>query len=264
MYNAPYTDEQKEFIRQHCSEMTAAELVILFNETFHENRTKKGLQYFIRSIGLKCVCPENTWADGFTEEQKEFMRKYGGTISRQALTEKFNQHFGTSFSYGTIRNWCYRNKVPCINKNFRFTSETSPRWQKGMPADEFKSHYTEESFRRMTEPMRESNIQYHIGDEIIRHGLPCIVINEDFGHGIDARIEKKDVHIWKQHFGDIPKDCMLIHMDNNPMNCNIENLRCIPKKYRAFLVHNDWWNAPPEVKEAALVWCKLYYLLKEV
>lgn len=70
MYNAPYTDEQKEFIRQHCSEMTAAELVILFNETFHENRTKKGLQYFIRSNGLKCVCPENTWADGFTEEQK--------------------------------------------------------------------------------------------------------------------------------------------------------------------------------------------------
>ena len=264
MFNAPYTDEQKKFISQHCSQMTAAELVILFNETFHENRTKKGLQYFMQANGLKCYRRPNTWADGFTEEQKNFMRKYGGTVSRPELTEKFNRYFGTSVPYNTIKGWCARNKIASPNGNGRFTSENSPRWQKGLSADEFKSHYTEESFRRMTEPVRESNIQYHIGDEIIRHGVPYIVVNENFGHGIDARIEKKDAHVWKQHHGGIPKDCMLIHLDNNPLNCDIENLKCIPKKYRAFLAHNDWWNAPPEVKITALLWCELYYSLKDL
>jgi hypothetical protein len=57
---------------------------------------------------------------------------------------------------------------------------------------------------------------------------------------------------------------MLIHLDNNPLNCDIENLKCIPKKYRAFLAHNDWWNAPPEVKITALLWCELYYSLKDL
>ena len=112
MFNAPYTDKQKKFISQHCSQMTAAELVILFNETFHDSRTKKGLQYFMQANGLKCYRRPNTWADGFTEEQKNFMRKYGGTVSRPELTEKFNQHFCISVPYNTIRSWCARNQIP--------------------------------------------------------------------------------------------------------------------------------------------------------
>ena len=262
MPNVPYTNEQQNFIRQHCSEMTADELVILFNENFHDKRSKKGLQYFMQKNGLKCICRQKQ-TDKFTAEQEEFIKQHSTRMSRKELTEKFNQHFGTSVPYNTMKSWCTRKHIISPHGNGRFTAETSPRWQKGLSAEEFKSHYTKESFDRMTASMKKSNIRHHVGDEIMRHGLPYIIVNENFGRGIDARIEKKDAYIWKQHHGDIPKDSMLIHLDGDPLNCDIENLRCIPKKYRAFLRHNDWWNAPKEVKEAALLWCELYYSLKE-
>ncbi len=262
MANTPYTEEQLCFITLHCSQMTAAELVELFNATFNDDRTKKGLQYFMKSKGLKCLKRKNTWADGFTSEQKEFMRQHAPTMSRIALTEVFNQYFGTSICYNTIKGWCSRNGIPSPNSDGRFTSETSPRWQKGLTAEEFRSHYTDESFQNLLNPMKKSNIKYKIGDEVIRHGIPYIVVNENFGEGFDSRLEKKSIYIWKQHYGEVPPNHMIIQLDGNPMNCQISNLRCIPTKYRAFLLHNDWWNAPATVKDAAIKWCELYYALK--
>ena len=54
-----------------------------------------------------------------------------------------------------------------------------------------------------------------------------------------------------------------MHLDNDKMNCNIENLMCIPTKYRPWFMHNSWWNAPKEIKEVAVKWCELYYALNE-
>lgn len=259
MYNTPYTDQQITFIRQHYTKMTAAELVILFNDTFHENRTKKGLQGFINSLGLNCIRTKNTWADSFTDEQKAFLFKHGPNMKRRELTEKFNQHFNENRPYNTIRSFCSRNKIPSPNGDGRYTAETSPRWQKGLSKDEFKEHYTEQSFNQLITPMLESHVKYSIGDEVIRHDRPFIVVNNNFGHGIDARLKPKDAYVWEQHNGAIPDTHMLIHLDNDPMNCDISNLRCIPRKYRAFFYHNDWWNCSPEIKKLAIQWCKLYY-----
>lgn len=262
MTNSPYTEEQINFIRFHCNQMTAAELVELFNATFNDNRTKKGLQSFMQSKGLKCLKRKNTWADGFTSEQKEFMIQFAPTMTRKALTEAFNQHFGTSVCYNTIKGWCSRNKLSSPNGDGRFTTETSPRWQEGLTSEEFHAHFTDESFQNMVKPMREANVKHKIGDEVIRHGIPYIVINETFGKGFDSRLEKKSIYVWKQHHGEIPPNHIIIQLDRNPMNCQISNLRCIPTKYRALFYHNNWWNSPVAVKDTAIKWCELYYALK--
>lgn len=262
MYKSPYTEQQVAFIRQHCAEMTAAELVVLFNDTFKESRTKKGLQEFIRSLGLKCVYTKNTWANSFTDEQKEFLFKYGPHMNRKELTKQFNQNFHENRPLNTIRGFCSRHKIPSPNGDGRYTTETSPRWQKGLSGPEFKEHYTEQSFKKMITPMVESNVKYSIGDEVIRHDHPYVVMNNNFGHGIDVRLKPKDAYVWEQHNGTIPDTYMLIHLDSNPMNCDISNLRCIPQKYRAFFRHNDWWNSSPEIKELAIQWCEFYYAIQ--
>lgn len=262
MYNKPYTEEQIAFIRRYCPEMAAAELVLRFNEHFGETRTKKGLQNFIRTLGLQCIRPKNTWANRFSDVQKAFLFQYGPQMSRIELTKLFNQHFHDNCSLNTIKGFCTRHKIPSPNGDGRFTTETSPRWQKGLSTLEFKQHYTEQSFQKLTSPMIKSNIKYNVGDELIRHGQPYIVVSNNFGHGIDARLKPKDIYIWEQHNGPIPQTHMLIHLDNDPMNCKISNLRCIPRKFRAFFRHNDWWNSSPEIKELAINWCELYYIIQ--
>lgn len=262
MRNAPYTDEQKQFIRDNCGNMTAKELTELFNSTFNENRTKKGIQYIVLDMGLNCI-PSKKHYTVFTEEQQDFMRRCATTMSRRELADLFYETFGIEISFNTIRMWCSRQKLLSPNGDGRYTSETSPRWQAGLSKEEFRSHYSDESFAAMTDKIKEMQIQHHIGDEVIRHGIPHIVVNDDFGNGIDARLEKKARYVWKQHHGDIPDDCMIINLDGDPMNCDISNLRCMKTKYRAMFRHNGWWSTPSAVKETALTWCDLYYALKD-
>lgn len=259
--NKPYTEEQYEFIKSHCISMTCSELLIAYNEKFHDTRTKKGLQSYMQSKQLTTVRPKRLGV--FKPEHQEFMMKYGSKMSRKELTTLLNQKFETTFCVSTVKSWCVRNNISSPNGDGKFTSETSPRWQVGLSKEEFKSHYSKESFYLMTKPMMESNIKYKIGDELIRHGAPYIVVNNEFGDGIDHRIKKKSIYVWEQCYGSVPKDSIIIHADNNKMNCDICNLRCIPSKYRAYFHHNDWWNAPKEIKDAAIKWCELYYTLKE-
>ena len=108
MRNAPYTDEQKQFIRDNCGNMNAKELTELFNMTFHENRSKKGIHNVVLTLGLKCI-PEKVCKTIFTEEQQEFMRRHATTMSRRELADLLNQTFGTDISYVTVKDWCSRN-----------------------------------------------------------------------------------------------------------------------------------------------------------
>jgi transposase len=112
MANVPYTKEQIAFIEVHHAGITAAELTELFNDAFHESRSKNGIQYLLQKKGWKYVKRPNTWADGFTTEQKEFMQHHGANMSRRELAELFNSHFGTSVCLSTIKGWCGRNKIP--------------------------------------------------------------------------------------------------------------------------------------------------------
>jgi hypothetical protein len=263
MSGKPYTDQQVEFIKSHCSKMTAAQLVDALNQKFNDTRTKKGLLSFMQSHGLHTVVPKPVRLEIFTDIQKSYMQEHGPYMSRKDLTEKLNTQFNINVSVRQVKSWCYTNKIKSPNGNGRFTTETSPRWAKGLSNSEFRSHYTDKSFSNLISPMIESNKKYKMGDEIIRHDIPYIVINNDFGHGIDARIKRKSIYVWERQYGEISSKSMIIHLDNDKMNCNIENLMCIPTKYRPWFMHNSWWDAPKEIKEVAVKWCELYYALNE-
>lgn len=63
------------------------------------------------------------------------------------------------------------------------------RWWRMSPKEEFRSLYSEESYSEMT---KQKNVKHHIGDEVIRHGIPHICVNDEFCQGIDHRLEKKE------------------------------------------------------------------------
>lgn len=256
----PYTQEQIEFLTECGKTMMPAEIVAAYNEKYHEDRSKKAIRDFMTLKGIPFIHTKNTWSDGFTEEQKCFMRMFGDKMSRQDLTDLFNLNFGTSIGYNTIRAWCIRNKVASPNGDCKFTSETSPRWAKGLTKEEFRSHYSEETYANLT---KQKNVKHHVGDEVLRHGIPHICVNDEFNHGIDHRLEKKDRYVWEQANGAIPEDHMIIHLDNDPMNCDLSNLRCIPTRFRTFLAKNRWWDASPDMKEVILKWCELFYDLQD-
>lgn len=256
-----YTPEQTEFLLSRCETMTGQELTDLFNSTYGTSKSRKVILDFVVRNGKHCKMP-TTWGCGFTTEQEEFIHKNAPTMYRKDLVTALNDTFGTDFKYNTVRMYCARHKLYAPGGDGKFTSE-SHNWQKGLSGEEFKSHYSEESFRRLVSGMLDSNKIHRIGDIIVRHGRKYIYINEDYGQHIDDRTQEYGRYLWEQAYGPIPEDFMVIYLDGDYMNCTLDNLACIPKKYRAFLLHNSWWQSPAEIKKAALKWCELYYALKD-
>ena len=184
-------------------------------------------------------------------------------MPRQELTDNFNKRFGTNKCLSTIKAVC-NNHGLYTGRDGRFTSETSPRWQKGLSKSDFKSHYSEESYSRMTKKMlqMEQENRAQVGDTIIRHGIPYIVVSEEPNELWDNRIKNKARYVYEQYHGKIQNDDMVLHIDGDKMNCDIDNLIILPQRYKPFFRWHHWWDLTGSALVAAIKWCELNELVK--
>ena len=160
-----------------------------------------------------------------------------------------------------IRAWCNKRGYNSPSDG-KFKKGNVP-WITGLSGEELKSHYTEESFQRLLYGMQQANKTKKIGDEVIKNGVPAVVVNLNYGDPQYKRIEFKRRVVWERLHGEIPKDHRIIHLDGNQMNCDPSNLYCVPAKFVPILSHNHWWSENPELTRTAIKWCELFYAIKE-
>ena len=194
----------------------------------------------------------------YPQEQLDFIARHP-ELTRKELTERINEKFNTNYSFSRIKGICYRNHF-ITGRNGRFDGSYS--WQKGLTSEEFKSHYTKSSYEKMTKNIVDKRI-YKIGDTIIRHNTPYIVISTEEHIPLDKRIERKNRYIYKQEYGSIPPKHKIINLDGNPYNLDINNLYCIPSKFIPLINKNHWLTDSRENTLTAIKWCELYYALNK-
>lgn len=198
----------------------------------------------------------------YSEEQKTFLRENAGKYSRAELTAFFNWTFGTDKSELAIKSYC-NNRGWGTGKDGRF-EKGHKSWQVGLRGDEYKSHFTPESFQRGIAGMNEASKTVKIGDEIIRSGVPYVYVSLDYTKTRDERIVAKRRLIWEQKHGPIPEGHRIINLNRDQMDCSPENLACVPAQYIPILSRNGWWSTDPELTRAAIRWCELFYTIKEL
>lgn len=196
----------------------------------------------------------------YTAEQEEFLKANAPRMSRKALTECFNSVFHCNKSALAIKSWCNRRGFNSPDDG-RFKAGCVT-WQKGIKGNEFKKHYTDESFKKILH-CHETNKTKRIGDEIVIKGVPWVVVSLDYSKPYHERRKPKRRVVWERAHGEVPKDHCIINLDKNPMNCDIENLYCLPIKYRSLLGKNNWWFEDRELTLSAIRWCELFYAIKE-
>ena len=197
----------------------------------------------------------------YTKEQQEFLKNNALLMSRKYLTDAFNAYFKTDKSVSAISSYC--NFKGWNSSNDRKFKKGNVPWQTGVTGEEFRSHYTKESYDRMIHGAVETNKTKGIGDEIVIDGVPWIVISLDYSKPYwERRVPKRRV-VWEQAHGEIPKDCCIINLDRDQLNCKIENLYCMPIKFRTVIAKNKWWSTNPQATLAAIKWCELFYVMKD-
>lgn len=198
----------------------------------------------------------------YSVEQKHFLKDNAPCMSRAELTSAFNKQFGTKKSILAIKSYCIARGWKS-NNDGRF-KKGNISWQTGIRGDQFKSHFTKESYKRMRRKVSDANKTRKIGDEVIIDGQPWIVVSLDYSKPFHERRMPKRRYIWEKTHGVIPKDCCIINLDRDYLNCNIDNLYCLPIRYRTLLAKNGWWSTDPEITLTAIKWCELYYAIVDV
>lgn len=199
--------------------------------------------------------------NSYSQEQEQFLMRNSSLMSRKQLTENFNETFGCCKSVNTIKSFCNRRGYSA-DTDGRFKNGHQS-WQTGLTKEQFRSHYSEQTYKALTQAANEKNKTHKIGDEVIIDGVPWIIISLDYSKPLWQRREPKRRFVWKQIHGEIPKDYCIINLDRDLMNCRPENLYCMPIKYRTLIAKNNWWFTDAELTKTAIKWCEFYYAIKE-
>jgi hypothetical protein len=104
---------------------------------------------------------------------------------------------------------------------------------------------------------------HKIGDELVHDGVPMILVSVEPNINIWDRCIPKRRYVWEQAYGPIPEKHKIIHLDGDCMNCDLDNLYCIPYKFTAILNKNRWMTDSREHTLTAIKWCELFYAMKE-
>lgn len=192
----------------------------------------------------------------WTSEQIKYLKE-NRSVNREDLTNKFNLKFNTTHKKSTIKGVMQRSGI-YSDYDGKFKKGDTP-WSKGVKGDEYFKHYDKGKVMLKMNKIHENNRTAKIGDEYIYNGVPYVRVKAGkrlckFG----GRIRKRD-YIWQLHNGEKPKGYCIVHLDGDHLNCEIENLRCIPRKYMTLLMKNGWFSRNEIITETAIKWCEHYY-----
>lgn len=198
--------------------------------------------------------------DSLTDAQMDFIRRFDGKTRKEAL-DAFNLTYGLCVPLNTFKTWAQRLGVKASGTG-RFDGTQAP-WAKDLDKERFWERYSEESKQKMLNAPKEANRTAKVGDVHIKAGVPYITISLDYSKPFDRRRVPLRRAVWEKHYGEIPADKMVIHLNGNGLDCRIENLAMIPKKYRPTILRH-MKSDNPEINKATIKYCELVELVKEL
>ena len=228
-----YTAQQLQFMASNNKIMTCKQLALAFNERF-------GTSLSANALRNKCdrspEVPRKYANHHYTDEQWQYLRDNIINDEFKELSEKFNSKFGTNICTNTIKRECYR--VLKIKRGVNAS--------RAVIGDKNKRK---------------------IGAESCNNGYTTIKINSIRGDksGREARNKNwcsKHKYVYEQARGEIPKDHIVVFLDNDKTNFSIDNLYCISRKINGVMSGNGWFSTDREVTLTAIKWCELHFAMK--
>lgn len=200
------------------------DMVADYNKLFNDHVTRAGLKnHSLYKLGLHKPRVNNRH---YTEEQIEWLTENLPKYGRKETCRMFNERFNESRSVRSMKS---------------FTA------MYGVKVDE-------QVWKGFATKNVNKNKLKEIGTERIDHGRPVVKVG-----GCDWRYKNRLVY--EEAHGKIPKGCAVIHLDNDPLNCDISNLKAVPKDRLGALIAADMKSEIPQITEAGLLWLELGELL---
>lgn len=266
-----YSPEVHEFVKAHVKTMRDRELSAACNEALGTNFTPEKMKHFRANHGYKSGLgkwsSEEYWKyqTRYPQGMYEFIRDNSWGVSSKDMAEMCNEKFGTNWTPSGMKQFRQRHGIK---------SGVTGWYQKGHPpgnkgkkleeyvgaerAAEIKKHLAPTQFKKGQAPLNELP-------------LGSIVVNSE-----GYKIRKKQMQgtqyerweflhraIWREHYGPIPDDMMIIFRDGDRMNCDISNLAMISKSENAAINKLGLRSNDPELTDAGINLVRLRFAVKD-
>lgn len=223
-----FTSEQDAWLRTHHNPAKLIrQLTEEYNAFWGESRSADTMKHHCKKIGL-----HQSYGQPFTAQQDTWLRENSKFMDYKETAERFNEIFSASRSPEVIKNRCNKLGVGFKNDHLWTSSPIG------------------------TEKIRNGYVWVKVSD------IPCKNTGKSSGY---TNWKMKSHVVWEQHYGSMPPSgYIIVFLDGNKQNCDIENLYAISGKVNREMSKKSWWKSDPEFTLAAIKWCELFYVIKNV
>lgn len=167
-------------------------------------------------------------------EYDEFLKEFVPGHSNKEVIELFYKEFGIKLTNAMLSN----RKVTLRLKNGvndgRLKKGLTP-WNKGMPYEEMKSHFSEKQLQSIQKNLFKKGMQpkntKHIGYErITKDGVIQVKVNEQIKKNANKNFISKSYYIWQRaHHKKVPENHVVIFKDRDVLNFHPDNLLLVSR-----------------------------------
>lgn len=163
----------------------------------------------------------------YTKEMIDFLREYAPGHSYVDITAAFNEKFNLNKSVKSIGSTLKRNRIK-NGIDMRFSTDHIPM-NKGA---KMSPEMYEKCKATMFKPGNVPTNYKPVGSERVNVDGYVEIKTQD-----PNVWELKHRYVYSQHYGPVPDNHAVIFLDQNKLNCNIENLKLVPRKYLGMINH---------------------------
>lgn len=179
----------------------------------------------------------------YTYEMKQFLAEYVPGHSYKEVTEAFNKKFNVQNNVKAMGSVIKRLGLKNgIDARFGGGRESWNKGRKMSAAQYAKSAPT--MFKKGNSPVNHKPVGSERID--VRDGYVHVKVEEPRTWKLKHRV------IWEQHNGPIPKDSVIVFKDQNKLNCDINNLMMVKRKYMSTVNKMKALTEFPELNEVSI------------
>lgn len=250
-----YKPEVHEYIRTHYKGANPSALAEEVNALFGTEFTRQKMRAYFKNHGYRTGAPTGHpkgWhPPEWPQEVRDFiLASYKGTGYREMI-RKLRDEFGREFTMNQVKGFYGRNHLDS-GLTGRFVKGQAPP-NKGKRQEEFMSPEAIE--RTKATRFKKGNVPHNHLE------VGTVVLNTDGYYQKKVAEPNRWILlqriVWEEHNGPIPEGMIVCFKDNNPRNCNIDNLMLESRAEHAVMNRWDLRSEHPELTETGLAVAKL-------